>query len=77
MFFFFFFFFFFFVKDFCETMQARVVIFGTVVVNDVLCCGIVNQPHAAYCSLYLSELFSFHTLNNEIFLQRFLWNPTS
>ena len=34
----------FFVKDFCETVQARVVIFGMQVDNDVVYCGIVNQP---------------------------------
>ena len=31
-------------KDFCEIMQASVVIFGMQVENDVLYCGIVNQP---------------------------------
>ena len=70
----------FFVKDFCETLQARIV--NIVVVNDVLwdCCmycGIVNQSYAAYSSRYLSDFLSFHTLNNEIFRRRFLWNPTS
>ena len=34
----------FFVKDFCEIVQARVVIFGMQVDNDVLYCEIVNQP---------------------------------
>ena len=34
----------FFVKDFCETVQARVVIFGLQVNNDVLNRGIANQP---------------------------------
>ena len=34
----------FFVKDFCEIVQARVVIFGEQVDNDVLYGGIVNQP---------------------------------
>ena len=33
----------FFVKDFCETVQARVVIFGMQVDNDVLYRGIANQ----------------------------------
>ena len=37
-----------FVKDFCETVQARVVIFGMQVDNDVLYCGIANQPSPAY-----------------------------
>ena len=62
----------FFVKDFCEILQARVVIFGEQVDNDVLYRGIANQPSAAYSSLYLSNFLSFHTLNDEIFRQRFL-----
>ena len=63
----------FFVKDFCETVQARVVIFGEQVDNDVLYRGIANQPSPAYSSLYLSNFLSFYTLNDENFLQRFLW----
>ena len=62
----------FFVKDFCETVQARVVIFGMQVDNDVVYCGIVNQHSPAYSSLYFSSFLSFHTLNEEIFCQRFL-----
>ena len=62
----------FFVKDFCETVQARIVIFGMQVDNDVLYRGIANQPSPAYSSLYLSKFLSFHTLNDEIFRQRFL-----
>ena len=62
----------FFVKDFCETMQARVVIFSMQVDNDVLYHGIANQPSPVYSSLYLSNFLSFHTLNDEIFRQRFL-----
>ena len=62
----------FFVKDFCETVQARVVIFGEQVGNDVLYRGIANQPSPAYSSLYLSNFLSFHTLKDEIFRQRFL-----
>ena len=62
----------FFVKDFCETMQARVFIFGMQFDNDVLYCGIVNKPSPAYSSLCLSDFLSFHTLNDEIFRQRFL-----
>ena len=62
----------FFVKDFCETVQARVIIFGEQVDNDVLYHGIANQPSPAYSSLYLSDFLSFHTLNDEIFSQRFL-----
>ena len=61
----------FFVKDFCETVQARVVIFGEQVDNDVLYRGIANQPSSAYSSLYLSNFLSFHTLNDEIFVKDF------
>ena len=61
----------FFVKDFCETMQARVFIFGMQVDNDVLYRGIANQPTPAYSSLYLSDFLSFHTLNDEIFVKDF------
>ena len=60
------------VKDFCETMQARVVIFVMQVYNDVLYRGIANQPSPGYSSLYLSNFLSFHTSNDEIFRQRFL-----
>ena len=62
----------FFVKDICETMQAGVIILGMQVDNDVLYHGIVNQPSHAFSSLYLSEFLFFHTLNDEIFCQRFL-----
>ena len=64
----------FFVKDFCETVQARVVIFGMQLDDDMLYCGIANQPSPAYSSLYLSNFLSFLSLNflNEIFRQRFL-----
>ena len=62
----------FFVKDFCETVKARVFICGMQVYNDVLYRGIANQPYPAYSSLYLSNFLSFHTLNDEIFRQRFL-----
>ena len=61
----------FFVKDFCETVQARVFIFGMQVDKDVLYRGIVNQPSSAYSSLYLSDFLSFHTLNDEIFVKDF------
>ena len=61
----------FFVKDFCETVQARVFIFGMQVDNDVLYRGIVNQPSPAYSSLYFSNFLSFHTLNDEIFVKDF------
>ena len=54
-----------FVKDFCETVQARVFICGSQVDNDVLYRGIANQPSPAYFSIFLS-LF--------IFRQRYLHN---
>ena len=60
----------FFVKDFSETVKARVVIFGMQVDNDVLYRGIANPPSPAYSSLYLSKFLSFHTLNEEIFRQK-------
>ena len=56
----------FFVNDFCEIVQAGVVIFGKQVDNDVLYYGIVNQPSHAYSCLYLLNFLSFHTLNNQI-----------
>ena len=37
-----------FVRDCCKTVQARVVIFGKQVDNDVLYRGIVNQPSHAF-----------------------------
>ena len=61
----------FFVKDFCETVQARVFIFGMQVDNDVLYGGIANQPSSSYSSLYLSNFLSFHTVNDEIFVKDF------
>ena len=57
------------VKDFCETVQARVFIFGMQVDNDVLYRGIANQPSPAYSSLYLSIFLSLY-----IFRQRYLHN---
>ena len=60
-----------FVKDFCETVQARVFIFVMQVDNDVLYRGIANQPSPAYSSLYLSDFLSFHFLNDEIFVKDF------
>ena len=56
----------FFFKDFCETMQARIVIFGMQVDIDVLYCGIANQLHA-YSSPYLLDFLSFHIWNNELY----------
>ena len=61
-----------FVKDFCETVEARKVIFGMQVDNNVLYREIANQPSHAYSSLYLSDFLFSHTFNNEIFRQRFL-----
>ena len=61
----------FFVKDFSETVQARVVIFSMQVDNDVLYRGIANQHSPAYSSLYLSDFLTFHTLNDEIFVKDF------
>ena len=55
-----------FVKDFSETVQARVVIFGMQGDNDILYGGIGNQPSHVYSSLYLSNFLSFHTFNNDI-----------
>ena len=57
------------VKDFSETVQARVFIFGMQVDNDVLYHGIANQPSPAYSSLYLSIFLSHY-----IFRQRYLHN---
>ena len=48
-------------------MQARVVIFGTQVDNDVLYRGIANQPSHAF--LYLSNFPPFNILNNKSFRQ--------
>ena len=62
----------FFVKDFYETVQARVVILCKQVDNDILYRGIANQPSPAYSSLYLSDFLSFLILNDENFRQRFL-----
>ena len=62
----------FFVKDFSETVKARVVLFGMQVDNDVLYRRIANQPSPAYSSPYLSNFLSFLTLNDEIFHERFL-----
>ena len=58
-----------FVKDFCEIVQARVLIFGMQVDNDVLYRRIANQPTPAYSSLYLSIFLSLY-----IFRQRYLHN---
>ena len=62
----------FFVKDFFETVQARVIIFGMQVDNEVLYRGSVKQLSHSFSSLFLSDFISFHTLNNEVFCQKFL-----
>ena len=61
----------FFVKDFCGTIQARVVKFGMKVDDNMLYCGIflptlAIQPSALYSSLYLSDFLSFHTFSPNI-----------
>ena len=56
-----------FVKDFSETVQARVFIFGMQVDNDVLYRGISSQSTPAYSSQYLSIFLSLY-----IFRQRYL-----
>ena len=66
-----------FVKDFSTTMQGRMLIFGMQVDDDLLYHGIENQSSPAYSSLYLSNFLSIHTLNNDIFRQRFLKNHAS
>ena len=63
----------FFFKDFCGTLQARVVIFGMLVDDGVLYCGIANRPSAVYSSHYLSKFLFFHTLNDEIFVKYYCW----
>ena len=59
----------FFVKDFSETVQARVLIFGIQVDNDIFYRGIANQYTPAYSSLYLSIFLSLY-----IFRQIYLHN---
>ena len=49
-------------------MQARVVIFGLQVDNNVLYCGIVIHFSPAYSSS-VSDFLSFHTLNNETIIR--------
>ena len=61
----------FFVEDFCGTLQARLVIFGIQVDDDVVYCEIVNQSSAAFSSEYLSDFLSFHALNDEFFVGGF------
>ena len=57
----------FFVKDFCETILARVFIFGMQIDNDVLYRGIANQFSPAYSSIFLSlYMFRQRCLHNYI-----------
>ena len=58
-----------FVKDFYETVQAIVFIFGMQVDNDVLYRGIATQPSPAYSSMYLSTFLCLY-----IFRRRYLHN---
>ena len=60
-----------FVKDFSESVQARVVIFGMQFDNDVFYRWIANQPSPAYSSLYLSNFLFLHILNYKIFVRDF------
>ena len=61
----------FFIKGFCRTLQDREVIFGMQVDDDVLYCGIANQPSATYSPQYLSNFLSFYALNDEFFVKGF------
>ena len=56
-----------FVTSIFETMQARVVIFGMQIVDDVLYSGIESQPLLAFFPIF-SDFLSFHTSNNAMFL---------
>ena len=47
-------------------MQARAVIFGMQVDDDVLYRGIIDQPSHVYFFLCLSNFLSFHISDNEI-----------
>ena len=64
----------FFVSDFFETVQARVIIFGLQVDNDVMYCIVGLQTNLLLLILpcIFSGFLSFHTLNNEIFCLIFL-----
>ena len=55
-----------FVKDFSETVQARVFIFDMQVDNDVLYRGIANQPTPPYSSLYLSIFLPLYIFVKDI-----------
>ena len=62
----------FFVKDFCETVQTRVVIFGIRLIMMYCIVGLQTSPFMLILSLYSSDFLSFHILNDENFRQRFL-----
>ena len=47
----------FFVKDFCETVQGRIVLFGMQVDNDVLDHGSVNQPSHSFFPVFVRFIF--------------------
>ena len=49
----------FFDKDCCKAVQARVVIFGKQVDNDVLYRWIAKQPSRAYSSLFCPIFFPY------------------
>ena len=49
-----------FAKDFSTTFQARMLLFGMQVEDDLFYCEIENQPSPAYSSLYLSIFLSSH-----------------
>ena len=53
----------FFVKDFFETVQAKVVIYGMQVDNDVLYRGIANQPSPAYSFPCICPIFFLSILS--------------
>ena len=55
-------------------MQARMLIFGMQVGDDLLYRGIENQFSTAYSSLYLFNFLSFFTLKNEIFHHAHIWH---
>ena len=61
----------FFVKDFSRTMQARMLIFGMHVDDDLLYRGFGSQPSPAYSSLYLSIFFPSILSRMKIFVKDF------
>ena len=55
-------------KNFLTIMQARMLIFGLQVVDNISYCGLGHQPSLAYPSQYLSSFLFFHILRNQLFL---------